>query len=291
MSSKYPILFASAVVPTESGNPFHDVTTGRFSFAPPGVNVISGRQFLRQIDTNSRKKLFARAKLTGANQLAVKEKDGQIIFVLFKDGRALSTFSFPQVGQEGQKAPAQIPQTGALRDALIDAARNPSLTGDRLESFLTGRLGDAFDPSEFGVYEKMIDELRLNDLLDYLHQNLRRKLHGEKQTDKIRISTPRGYLAKTFAWLDEEKTRLVLDRLRARGWSENDIQENVINQFPKRLQKFFPEPNKGKKPDEAPKSIDSYNPPESEKNIRREQGSDIGERTTIKRQQDASTVR
>lgn len=255
-SKGYPKLELAVAVPTESGNPFHNAATGKFAFAPPGVTIVVGKNLVKEMPSNQRKLLFEKAKITNANQLGVTVDDeGNLVFNLFRDGRLLHKFAVSQGGEDGNAKETPSEPSEGERDTIIDAARETNLTGDKLKSFIEERLGVELSDAEFQLYEQQVVAQRINDLVDYLHTNLRRLEQGEKQTNKVRISTPRGYLRKTFASLDVDTARRVLDRLTARGWNSAVVQERVAEKLPKKLReelnvdyKELDPDDKGKKP-------------------------------------------
>jgi hypothetical protein len=222
------------VVPTESGNPFHNPQTGRFSFAPPGVNVIKGGEYLEGIKSDLRKYLFEVSKKSGANQLAIKDVNGSLQFVLMRDGRHLGSFSAQSQVDKGETTALSISDP-LLRDAIVEAARNPSLTGEKLRAFLSERIGKEIDDEVFEQIQTQIDDQRLNDLIDYVSQNLHRKLDGIPFTNTIRLHTPRGYLQKNFSNLTPEQAQEVITRIQHRGFTEEQVQTYVVAKFPKAL--------------------------------------------------------
>lgn len=227
------------------GNDFHDKFTGKFTYAPSGVRVLSGGAFLKAIDSTQRQRLFNAAAGTKANQLGVKLINGQLQAVLLRDGRRIISFSLgadptkgknaPQTAPDGSKEGAPVQLTPALRDTIVDAARDLNLTGDKLTKFIEDRAEGELSPGDIASIINLIKDQQLNDLVDYLHQQLRRIVKKETTKDEIRISVGRGFLRKSFANLDKAQTVEVLTRLQARGWLEKDIQDHVADSLPKRL--------------------------------------------------------
>lgn len=232
---------------TKSGNPFHNPATGQFTFAPAGMQIITGEKLLKGLSTPTRKLFFQRTAVTQANQVAARVIDGNLHIVLLRDGRRLDSFAVkPQQGASGQGTGGEnkpgvsgkpIEVTPTLEDAAREAARL-GLTGDALVKFLEKR-GINATGSALQQVEDLVKNKKLDDLIDYLHQALRKRFHKEDQIDRIRISVGRGYLKKTFATLDEAQTRIVLQRLQGRGWSEDVVQGAIIPQMPKRLKDVF----------------------------------------------------
>jgi hypothetical protein len=258
----YPILKLGAV-PTKSGNPFHNPATGQFSFAPPGVRILKGTKFIKGLSTTSRKILFARAAAVKANQLAAEIKDGKLVLVLFRDGRLLHSFALaPPKGTDGEKLPDEesgegqrLGITSEVRDLILEAARNIGLQGDSLFSFIKEELGIELSDGQKKQIQQMVHEIRLEDLISYLHQNMQKKLEGKKELGIVRILTPRGYLRKAFSNLEEEDVAEVISRLRAKGWTENVVQSSIINGLPKRFKDVFKDENKVKKGEDEIREI------------------------------------
>jgi len=247
--SEDKINFASVKVPTESGNPFHNPFTGEFTFAPPGVKIFEGEDLFRDLSTSSRKVVFDRVALTQANQASARIINGNLHIVLLRDGRRLDSFGFPPKEIQKEDAEArennvQFPDsklqiTGEIRDAIMAAARDLDLVGGALIAFIEEQVGTKFSREQKKELLRLINEQRINDLIDYLHQNLRKQELNEKDQGKIRILTPRGYIRRTFARLDEIQVQEVLTRLQARGWLESVIQERVVAGLPQRFKNRF----------------------------------------------------
>ncbi len=235
-------------VPTESGNPFHNVATGKFAFAPPGVSFIEGGNLLKVIDANARKTLGVRAQRVKANQAAIKIVNGQTIVVLLRDGRLLDSFSVAATQTKGTNI--KIGDDPDEKAFILDAARDLNLEGDKLRKWLEGKFHREITDEEFLELERIINSQRIEDLIQYLHTNLRRKLKGESENNMVRIRTPRGFIRRSFSRLEEKDARYVVDRLQLRGWSEKEIQENVISAMPKRLRDILLKPFQTDNPDD-----------------------------------------
>lgn len=248
LKNKYPVLKKTnlgVAVPTESGNPFHDVFTGKFTYAPPGVNIIIGKKIVNDLTPGIGKVLAEAARKVKPNQMSAVAEDGNIIFTLFRDGRLLTQFSVPVEtgeGKKGEKPPEQDdPElqkgleapTGAFRDAVVDAARETSLEGEALKSFFEEKLNMEVDEHLLKRLASLVDEQRINDLSDYLNTYLREG----SNTNTLRISAPRGYVRKAFANLELDVINDVFGRLRARGWSNEILNDKIVVQFSKERQR------------------------------------------------------
>jgi hypothetical protein len=254
----FPVLLAEKIdlatfAPTKSGqgNDFHDSFTGKFTYAPPGVQIMGGEELIKGLSTTTRKVLFDRAKAVRANQLNAAIIDGKLHIVLLKNGRKMDAFAVLPKGQrEEAKRNAEGEQEGGveidltdsnIRDTLIDAARTLGLQGEGLKKFLEDRLGGEIDPRLFESFEIAVRDFRLNDLVDYLHMNV---LPEDSATNELRVSAPRGYLRKTFAGLTPEEVQIVFTRLGGRGWSEESLQTKVAGSLPAKLKKAIHVPDK-----------------------------------------------
>jgi hypothetical protein len=243
----YPVLKLGAV-PTVSGNPYHDAFSGQFTFTPPGVNVVIGKKILKGLSSSTRRILFDAAKKVKANQMSAVVKDGKVEFILYRDGRLLHSFSVADDSESGKAAADSNSNpvgglgapTGAFRDAVVDAARETSLEGDQLKAFFEKKLNMKVEGEQLAHLEKLVDEQRVNDLTDYLNSYL----SGDKQTNKLRISGPRGFVRKSFASLETPVINQILDRLKLRGWSDDVIRDKIISGFSKERRKEFL-PNSG----------------------------------------------
>lgn len=245
----YPVVYSDdqvnlgvKIVPTKSGNPAHDSFTGRFSFLPSGVQVLRGEELFKELSTGTRKHFFERVQISGANQVSARIINGKLHIVLLKDGRRLDSFSVKPRSDRadagtperpGEAAGARQASSLVVRDAVVDAARE-GLQGKELKKMLTER-GIDFSGGLLAEIEQMIKQQRQTDVIDYLHQTLRKQVHKEHQIDRVRLSVGRGFLRQVFSRYSEDEIRTILVRLQGRGWSEDVIHANVISKLPKRL--------------------------------------------------------
>lgn len=236
-----PLELASIFVPTKTGqgNPFHSSFTGKFTFAPPGTQILKGGNLIKGLSTSTRKILFDRAAITKANQISAQVINGMLHIVLLNDGRRLDSFAVKPRSQDTQKAAgeatgATLPDSLTLRDAVVDAARE-GLQGSDLRAFLKERGIQVDQPGLLEQVIEKVEQQRLTDVVDYLHQQLRKQVKEESQIDRVRLSVGRGYLRQVFSRYDEGQIRDILVRLQGRGWSEDIIHSNVISKLPKRL--------------------------------------------------------
>lgn len=234
----YPVLKLGVAVPTESGNPFHDTFSGKFSFAPPGVKIVVGTQIVKNLSPANRRILFDAAKKTKANQMGVSLVKGKLQFTLFRNGVLLTRFTLAddtaevggrQGGEDSSPLGGLTAPTGAWRDAVVDAARETSLEGDALKNFFEEKLNMKLDERTVTRLAELVDEQRINDISDYLNSYL----SDDSSTNKIRISAPRGFVRKAFASLEVHVIQEIFARLRQRGWSDEILNDKVAVQFSK----------------------------------------------------------
>lgn len=236
---KYPKITKSnkinfaAVRQVESGNPYFDPSTGKFSHGIPGARVLAGENLLKSLPANFRRNITDRVRLLKANQVGFKEVDGQIVVVILKNGKQLNTFSVQAQQREGQVDEFKV--TKALRDQFLDVARDLKIGQEALDELIQDRMEGNLTTQEIADIKNMIIDVRLDDLVDYLDQKLKNKIEGVKQSDFVRISVGRGYEKRSFSDLSVQQANEVLKRLQGRGWSEAQVQDNVAASMPRQL--------------------------------------------------------
>ena len=240
---------ANIKIAVKSGNPYRNINTGQFGYELPGVDVITGKRYLIGMNKEAKDSLASRARFTNATQMALKEGvDGEVIVVLANAGRILDKFALPNAmpvpespeSEEGEpmEQESQLDfNDESLRDSLLYASRNLNLDDESIIESIEEKLGRALTGSEKIQLNNEIDKQRLEDLIQYLNVNLDRKLREGSKTGIVRIQTPRGYIRRTFSNLDAASTEKVFTRLRAMGWGEDVIEEQIANSLPARLKK------------------------------------------------------
>lgn len=241
--------FANIKIPVKSGNPYRNVNTGQFGYELPGVDVITGKRYLMGMNKEAKNALASRARFTNATQMALKEgMDGEVIVVLANAGRILDKFALPSAmpmpkapeGEEGEPMGQESSldfNDENLRDSLLYASRNLNLDDESIVKSIEDKLGRNLTGTEKQQLNEEIDKQRLEDLIQYLNVNLDRKLKEGSKTGIVRIQTPRGYIRRTFSNLDGPTTEKVFTRLRAMGWGEDVIEEQIASSLPARLKK------------------------------------------------------
>jgi hypothetical protein len=235
--------FANVKIPVKSGNPYRNSATGKFGFELPGVDVITGKRYLVGMQKEAKDALATRARFTNATQMALKEgAEGDVIVVLANAGRILDKFALPNAmpGEEGEPMEEETVldfNDESLRDSLLYASRNLNLDDDKIVESIEEKVGRKLSETEKTQLDQEIDKQRLEDLIQYLNVNLDRKLKDGSKTGIVRIQTPRGYIRRTFSNLDATNTEKVFTRLRAMGWGEEIIEEQIAASLPARLKK------------------------------------------------------
>lgn len=240
--------FANIKIPVKSGNPYRNINTGQFGYELPGVDVITGKRYLIGMDKPAKDALASRARFTNATQMALKEGvDGEVIVVLANAGRILDKFALPNAmpieqtestDGEPMEQESQLDfNDESLRDSLLYASRNLNLDDESIIKSIEEKLGRQLTSSEVIQLNEEIDKQRIEDLIQYLNVNLDRKLRDGTKTGIVRIQTPRGYIRRTFSNLDGPTTERVFTRLRAMGWGEDVIEEQIASSLPARLKK------------------------------------------------------
>jgi hypothetical protein len=246
-------LSSSVKINVKSGNPYRNPLSGKFGFELPGVQTIAGGRYISDIQTDAKTALANRVKYTGANQIALKKNaTGKITVVLANSGRILDSFTVPDsseaegeavertepVPNEGEAYEAPFdPSDEVLRDAILSAARDFNLNDDQIVQLIEQRIGRELSDAEKFKIQEEIDRQRMEDLIQYLDYNLYKKIEQEEPGGRVKIRTPRGYLRRTFAGFDKTQAQKVMTRLRAMGWSNEVLEEQVVKGLPKRLKK------------------------------------------------------
>jgi len=117
--------------------------------------------------------------------------------------------------------PGDLLELARRRDAVRDAAREfEELSEQDLRERLRHATTRPLTPAEVSQFRGDVRAQVLDDLVDALDQNRRGRLRVRRT---VRVVAPRGYLAKMKKGLSEVERDEVEDRLRARGWSDQDV--------------------------------------------------------------------
>lgn len=240
----------SKVAEGRPGNDFHDAG-GKFTFAPTGVTVLGGNEILKRLDAASKVRLAQYAKIARPNQMIARETElGKVQAIFMRDGRHLAEFELSVEPEKGKKNKPedvllkQFASSGELRDYIVDTARDLLLQGESLDNFIKRESHGELSPGDLMSIKNMVETARMNDFIDYLHYQLRLHTGKEKIQDEIRLAAGRGYRKKIWRAFSVEQAQEVLVRLQARGWTEADVQEFIVDSMPARLKKVINVPSK-----------------------------------------------
>jgi hypothetical protein len=165
----------------KSGNPHHEVGSGRFGYGP-------GK-------TNRRRT---------------------------QDRRAMTA------------PPAQVDSVQRRRDAVIDAARTlDDLSPTGVATFVRKRWSGTKVLTDADIQAFSNDALaqRLQDITDSLDYRVRKAVYGRGGAKVVKIEFPRGLARSTLRGLDNNQIATVLTRLRARGWSSDQLRRHIVRPF------------------------------------------------------------
>ncbi len=239
---------------TTSGNPWFDPVTGRFANGPPGVRVKAGGALMKGLLNTAKQFLNNVAAQIGADAItAVVGEDGHLEITLYKGEAAVVTYTLPTENTAPDKAnisaeqheqpaardepltsvpPGVDPEEWARRlDAVRAAARTfDPMELDEIKEWLTGRTDRELGPNELNEFMKDVRRHRLSDLVDVLDQSIkRRKILGQRT---VKVVPPRGWLRRSLAYLEDTEIAELHRRLRARGFSQEDLESHLINRYP-----------------------------------------------------------
>lgn len=172
---------------TRSGNPHHEIYTGRFGNGPGETNRRGSKA---------------------------------------PDRRALG-------GPPRRATDASRPDVARRRDSVVDASREvQDLSNEQaLRAFMTKRWTGARAMTEADVQAFIADvhQQRLADLTDALYNRVQTGIL--QRAKAVRVDFPRGWLRGSVRGLSPDDLRVVLDRLRARGVSDQDLRRHVVSRL------------------------------------------------------------
>lgn len=141
--------------------------------------------------------------------------------------------SLASAGQGRRAADRDRPDVVRRRDAVVDAARSIEDLGDEraLRDFVRRRWAGTRALTDADVQSFIVDARaqRLQDVVDTLDDRVRSGVL--KRNDSVRVTFPRGWMKRTIRGLSDDEVASVLDRLRARGWTEQQVRQNVVQRF------------------------------------------------------------
>lgn len=114
---------------------------------------------------------------------------------------------------------------GLWRDAVRTVAREfESFSPQDVERWLKGRTSRDIRPDELQQFIREVQDQQIDDLVDILDAA---ESKGSTARRKVRIVAPKGYTRKTVNGLSDDELRVVAQRLRARGWSSEQVLKRV----------------------------------------------------------------
>jgi hypothetical protein len=122
------------------------------------------------------------------------------------------------------------------RDSVVDAARTlEDLSPAGVEAFVRRRWrGDrAVTAEDFASFSADARAQRVHDVADAIDHRIRKAVEGRAGSKQVHVSLPRGVGAKSLASLDPEEMAVVLERLRDRGWSNQQIHRHGVRRLDK----------------------------------------------------------
>jgi hypothetical protein len=136
-------------------------------------------------------------------------------------------------GQGRRSTDGRRPDVLRRQDAVTDAARGiKDIDDDRaLRDFVRRRWSGtrALTNADIQAFIEDVRAQRLQDVVDALDDRVRSGVL--KKNDAVRVSFPRGWLKRTMRGLSDDEIGSVLDRLRARGWTEQQVRQHVVSRF------------------------------------------------------------
>jgi len=238
------INFGSVKIDVESGNPYRDPNTGKFSFGIPGVRFYAGLALFKNLPKGTKDLVTQKILAFGGNVVGLRQTGDKVNVVVLKDGRLLGKFSVDinsQVVKTEENSAQKEVQTNFSsqeKDAIIDAARDLDLNDQLLKNFLSERLSIEIDEQLLTQLASQVESQRIDDLISYLDSNMVRKSE-ESNSRMVRIRAPRGYLRKIFSLLDENQVSDIIQRLEAKGWQQDQVNSEIIENLPSRLKNKF----------------------------------------------------
>lgn len=116
------------------------------------------------------------------------------------------------------------------QDAVRDAAREfDDLTEQDLKERLRGVTSKPLEDGDLAQFRVDVRAAVLDDLTDILDHRVQGKLRGRRT---VRVQAPRGYMKKALRSLDANEANQLEGRLRARGWTDKQIKDDLWGKMP-----------------------------------------------------------
>jgi hypothetical protein len=154
-----------------------------------------------------------------------------------RDGR------FGSLGRRKAKVPGSNPRATQVeagpnasqvrrRDAVVDAARTiMDLSPDGVREFVRKRWRGTRPLTDADVESFSADarRQRIEDAVDALDYRIRRGVYG--RTRVVKVDFPRGLIRGSLRNMDDTEVNEVLQRLRYRGWTIDQVKRHVIKPY------------------------------------------------------------
>jgi hypothetical protein len=135
-------------------------------------------------------------------------------------------------GASAQQQPAVGVQSDELArrlDAVRVAAREFEQFGTQdIREWLKGKTTRDLSDGEIEAFMRDVRSQQLSDLVDILDQAQRGVMRNRRH---VRVMAPRGYTRKTMNGLSDDELKQLVIRLRARGWSQQQV-KTLSNRLP-----------------------------------------------------------
>jgi hypothetical protein len=131
--------------------------------------------------------------------------------------------SDPSVGIQPKKPTTVVEplELARRRDAVREAAREfEDLSDQDVRERLAGKTKRELTVDEVAQFRSEVRTQVLDDLVDMLDQSTRGRLRSRRT---VRVVAPKGYRVKLIRGLSADEQDEVEDRLKARGWTDQDV--------------------------------------------------------------------
>lgn len=159
-------------------------------------------------------------------------------FAIGKDSEPVLLFAVadsPPDDRPADPEPERASGSGSRRrDAIADAARTlDDLSPEGVEQLVRRRWrGDrAVTAEDIRSFSADARAQRIHDVVDALDFRIRRAVYGRSAARRMHVAIPRGIIGKSLASLEPEELADVFDRLRDRGWDNDQILRHGVRRF------------------------------------------------------------
>lgn len=120
------------------------------------------------------------------------------------------------------------------RDAVVDAARTiMDLSPDGIREFVRKRWSGTKVLTDADVEAFSFDarRQRIDDAVDALDYRIRRSIFSRSNSRVVKVDFPRGLIRGSLRNMDDTEVNEVLQRLRYRGWTLQQVKKHVIRPY------------------------------------------------------------